>query len=43
MTHRLVTLLFITIFICSCKSDEDNITNEVDIDPVSKNNVLICT
>ena len=41
MTHRLVTLLFITIFICSCKSDEDNITNEVDIDPISKNNVLL--
>ena len=41
MTHRLVTLLFIAIFICSCKSDDDNITNEVDIDPISKNNVLL--
>jgi len=43
MAQKLVTLFFITIFISSCKSDEDNITNEIDIEPVSKKNVLICT
>ena len=41
MTHRLVTLLLITIFIWSCKSDEDNITDEVGIDSISTNNVLL--
>jgi arylsulfatase A-like enzyme len=41
MTHRLGTLLLITIFIWSCKSDEDNITDEVDIDSISTNNVLL--